>query len=125
MRILLDTHVFLWWLNDDEKLSAEGRAMIVSAVDVYVSSASIWEAAIKVGIGKLEVDVDQLVAQIKPNGFRELPITAMHAAMVKNLPGVHRDPFDRILVAQALVEPLRLVTCDAILKGYPALVEVI
>lgn len=125
MRILLDTHVFLWWLNDDEKLSAKGRAMIGSAVDVYVSSASIWEAAIKVGIGKLDVDIDQLVAQIKHSGFRELPITAVHAAMVKNLPEVHRDPFDRILVAQALAEPLRLVTCDGILKGYSALVEVI
>ena len=125
MRILLDTHVFLWWLNDDKKLSLQGRQLIISATEVYVSSASIWEAAIKAGIGKLEVDIDQLVVEIKGSGFKELPISAVHAAMVKNLPEVHRDPFDRILVAQALAEPLRLITSDGILKSYPALVEVI
>ncbi|MBC7416309.1 MAG: type II toxin-antitoxin system VapC family toxin [Herminiimonas sp.] len=103
----------------------DSRAVIVSATEVYVSSASIWEAAIKVGIGKLDVDLDELAAEIKRSGFKELPITARHAAMVKNLPEVHRDPFDRILVAQALAEPLRFVTCVGILKGYPALADVI
>lgn len=125
MRILLDTHVYLWWLQDHPSLSAMARARIVSASKVYVSSASIWEASIKAGIGKLEVDVEQLVAEIPRCGFEELPITAAHAAMVTRLPDLHRDPFDRILVAQALCEPVRLVTADAILGAYSELVETI
>lgn len=125
MRLLLDTHVYLWWLQDNPKLSKEGRSKIVSASDVYVSSASIWEATIKAGIGKLDVDVNELVAEIANSGFQELPISARHAAMVARLPDIHRDPFDRILVAQALCEPLRFLTVDGILKGYSELVEVI
>jgi PIN domain nuclease of toxin-antitoxin system len=92
---------------------------------VYVSSASIWEATIKAGIGKLEVDVNQLVAEIESSGFQELPISAKHAATVAQLPDIHRDPFDRILVAQALSEPLRFLTADGILGRYSELVEVI
>ena len=125
MRILLDTHVYLWWLQDHPNLSAAARTKIVAATDVYVSSASIWEAAIKVGIGKLEVDIDQLLAEIDNSGFRELPVSARHAALVTRLPDIHRDPFDRILVAQALCEPLRLLTADSILQGYSELVEAI
>lgn len=125
MRILLDTHVYLWWLQDHPKLSTAGRDKIVAASEVYVSSASIWEATIKAGIGKLEVDIHQLVAEISNSGFQELPISAKHAAMVAQLPDIHRDPFDRILVAQALCEPLRLLTADGILSGYSELIEVI
>jgi PIN domain nuclease of toxin-antitoxin system len=125
MRILLDTHVYLWWLEDHPSLSEAARAKIVSASEVYVSSASIWEAAIKVSIGKLEVDVNQLVAEIENGGFHELPVSATHAAMVAQLPDIHRDPFDRILVAQALCEPLRLLTADRILSGYSELIETI
>lgn len=125
MRILLDTHVLLWWLNDDPKLSEEGRALIVEAQEAYVSSASIWEAAIKAGLGKLDVDIDLLAAEIARGGFTELPITFAHAAMVRTLPELHRDPFDRILIAQAIVEPLHLITSDAILTRYPALVKVV
>lgn len=125
MRILLDTHVYLWWLQDHPKLSTAGRDKIVAASEVYVSSASIWEATIKAGIGKLEVDINQLVAEIANSGFQELPISAKHAAMVAQLPDIHRDPFDRILVAQALCEPLRLLTADGILSGYSELIEVI
>jgi PIN domain nuclease of toxin-antitoxin system len=125
MRLLLDTHVYLWWLQDHPKLSKEGRARIIDASEVYISSASIWEASIKVGIGKLEVDTNQLVTEIANSGFQELPIAAKHAAMVMRLPDIHRDPFDRILIAQALCEPLRLLTVDDILKGYSELVDVI
>lgn len=125
MRILLDTHVYLWWLQDHPKLSKAGRERIISASEVYVSSASIWEATIKASIGKLEVDVNQLVAEIENSGFQELPISAKHAATVAQLPDIHRDPFDRILVAQALSEPLRFLTADGILGGYSELVEVI
>ena len=125
MRILLDTHIYLWWLQDHDNLSKAARARIIAATDVYVSSASIWEASIKVGIGKLDVDIDQLVAEIDNSGFRELPVSARHAAMVTRLPDMHRDPFDRILVAQALCEPLRLLTADTILCGYSELVEAV
>lgn len=125
MQLLLDTHVYLWWLDDNAKLSQAGRDMIVAASEVYVSSASIWEAAIKSGIGKLDVDINRLVAEIANLGFRELPVLAKHAAMVTRLPGIHRDPFDRILIAQALCGPLRFLTTDAILRGYSELVEVV
>ena len=125
MRILLDTHIYLWWLQDHPKLSKTARDRIVSASEVYVSSASIWEATIKTGIGKLEVDVQQLAAEIENSGFKELAISAKHAAAVARLPDIHRDPFDRILIAQALCEPLRLLTADAILSGYSELVEVV
>lgn len=125
MRILLDTHIYLWWLQDHPKLSKTARDRIISASEVYVSSASIWEATIKTGIGKLEVDVQQLVTEIENSGFKELGISAKHAAAVVPLPDIHRDPFDRILIAQALCEPLRLLTADAILSGYSELVEVV
>jgi PIN domain nuclease of toxin-antitoxin system len=125
MRILLDTHVFLWWLGDDPKLSARAREHIVMATEVFVSSASIWEASIKAGLGKLEVDIDRLVSEIGGNGFRELPVTAQHAAAVRRLPELHRDPFDRMLVAQSLSEPLRLLTADRMLSAYSELVDVL
>ena len=125
MRILLDTHVYLWWLQDHPKLSKAGRDRIVSASEVYVSSASIWGATMKAGIGKLEVDVKQLVTEIENSGFKELSISARHAAAVARLPDIHRDPFDRILIAQALCEPLRFLTADSILSGYSELVEII
>jgi PIN domain nuclease of toxin-antitoxin system len=88
-------------------LSGQAKSKIANAAEVYVSSASIWEASIKAGIGKLDVDVDELVMQIEASGFRELPISARHAAAVRSLPGLHNDPFDRLLVAQAICEPLR------------------
>lgn len=125
MRLLLDTHVYLWWLADDPSLSARGKSMIASATEVYVSSASIWEASIKAGIGKLDVDIDELVMQIEVSGFLELPIRSKHAAAVRLLPPIHHDPFDRMLVAQAICEPLRFLTHDGKLKEYSELVEVI
>ncbi|MEB0032901.1 type II toxin-antitoxin system VapC family toxin [Undibacterium sp. RTI2.1] len=125
MRILLDTHVYLWWLQDSTQLSKSARHKIMTATEVYVSSASIWEVAIKVGIGKLDVDVDVLVAEIVKNGFQELSVTPVHAAKVRHLPVIHRDPFDRILIAQALCEPLQLLTADGILSGYSELIEMV
>jgi PIN domain nuclease of toxin-antitoxin system len=92
---------------------------------VYISSASIWELSIKTSIGKVEADLDQIVAEIAGSGFEELPISVRHAARVAQLPPLHRDPFDRILVAQALCEPLRLLTADRILGNYSELVEIV
>ena len=125
MRILLDTHVFLWYTKADRKLSTKSRSMIQNAIEVYVSSASIWEAAIKVRLGKLDVKIDDLVKAISSSGFLELPITAEHAAAVDRLSDLHRDPFDRILLAQAITEPLTFLTADEILKDYSRLVTII
>jgi len=125
MRWLLDTHIFLWCVNDDSSLTKEARKKIYDATEVYVSSASIWEAAIKIGLNKLQANVDDLIAAITESGFVELPISVRHAAGVTRLANIHRDPFDRILIAQAMAEPLRLITADVSLKDYSELVEVI
>ncbi|MGC2946449.1 type II toxin-antitoxin system VapC family toxin [Burkholderia ambifaria] len=118
MRLLLDTHIFLWIVTNDPKLSARARKLISGADERFVSSASIWEAAIKAGLGKLDIDVDRLIGSINTSGVRELPVRAVHGAAVRDLPHHHRDPFDRLLVAQARHEPLQLVTADAQLARY-------
>ncbi|MDN7182715.1 type II toxin-antitoxin system VapC family toxin [Caballeronia sp. SEWSISQ10-4 2] len=122
MRLLLDTHIYLWAVTDSRKLSKQARKLITDADEVFVSSASIWEASIKVGLGKLDADVNLLVAEIDASGFKELPVRAVHAALVSDLPDIHRDPFDRLLIAQALSEPLRLMTADSHLGAYTELV---
>lgn len=125
MRLLLDTQIFLWFLEDTRKLGKLPRSLIAEADEVMVSAASIWEAAIKAGIGKLDVAAEDLAAGIAASGFSELPIRANHAALVQTLPHHHRDPFDRILIAQAMTEPLQLITADALLKQYSELVTVV
>ena len=122
MRLLLDTQVYLWYLADSPKLSAKARSEITSAEHVFVSAASVWEAAVKAQIGKLDVAPDDLVAGIGASGFAELPVSAQHAARVVTLQQQHRDPFDRLLVAQAIHEPLHLLTADATLRRYSELV---
>jgi len=122
MRLLLDTHIYLWAVTDNPKLTKAARKMITEADEVFVSSASIWEASIKAGLGKLDVDVNLLVTEIDASGFKELPVRAVHAALIRDLPDIHRDPFDRLLVAQALSEPLRLLTADGHLAAYTDLV---
>jgi PIN domain nuclease of toxin-antitoxin system len=125
MRILLDTQLYLWFVADSTQLSSKARKYIIDAEEVFVSAASIWEAAIKIGLGRLEVSVDDLIQGIEASGFIELPITARQSATVANLPSHHRDPFDRLLIAQALHEPLRLLTVDASLRPYSDLVELV
>ena len=125
MRLLLDTNILIWWLQDDPKLSKLARSRIVAASEVFVSSASIWEAAIKANLGKLDVDVAVLISQLSRNRFSELAISHRHAAMVAQLPDIHRDPFDRMLVVQAICEPLRLLTSDRTLASYSDLLEVV
>ncbi len=122
MRLLLDTHIYLWIVSDNKKLSKAARKLINEADEVFVSSASIWEASIKIGLGKLDADINQLVSDIEPCGFKELPVKAVHAALVRTLPDIHRDPFDRLLIAQAMSEPLRFLTADAHLSAYTDLV---
>lgn len=125
MRLLLDTHVFLWCIKNDRRLSKAIRSKILHATEVYVSSASIWEAMIKIKLKKLQGDVNQMVEAIAESGFLELPITIHHAAATSHLPDIHRDPFDRILIAQAIFEPLTFLTADVELKKYSELVEII
>ncbi len=125
MRILLDTHIYLWWLTDSPRLSQAAKQTIATATEVYISSASIWEAGIKITAGKLEADIDDLIEGIQANGFTELPITAKHSKQAARLPDIHRDPFDRTLVAQSLCEPLRLLTADEQILKYSELVDLV
>ncbi|MBB2930656.1 type II toxin-antitoxin system VapC family toxin [Paraburkholderia silvatlantica] len=122
MRLLIDTHIFLWAMSGDKQLTKNAEAIMLSAEAVFVSAASIWEIEIKSGIGKLDADVNELVARMEEAGFRELPVTVAHAAAVRDLPDIHRDPFDRLLVAQAITEPLRLLTNDDTVGRYSELV---
>jgi PIN domain nuclease of toxin-antitoxin system len=125
MRLLLDTHVFLWAVTSSRQLKANARAYLASAQAVYVSAASIWEIALKSRLGKIEGDPEALAMAIQASGFQELPISAAHAAAVAKLPLHHADPFDRLLLAQAFAEPLRLVTADRTLAAYGGAVEVL
>ena len=121
MRLLLDTHVFLWALTDDERLGSDVRGSLVDPrTSAFVSAASIWECAIKRGLGQLQLaDGVHLAAAAQDVGFSPLAITGDHAVATEGLPDLHRDPFDRILIAQALVESLTLVTADEMIRSYP------
>lgn len=122
MRLLLDTHVLLWVMADDSNLSPAARATINAAETVYASSISIWEVGIKTGLGKLKIDVGAFAKQLQVAGFEPLNITWSHAEMVRHLPDIHRDPFDRMLIAQAVSEPLKFMTADKLLTQYSELV---
>lgn len=119
MRLLLDTHAVLWWQVDDPRLSARARHAIQSADLVWVSAASAWEVAIKVALGRLRV-TEPFAITVAADDFSELPVTMAHAACLQTLPAHHADPFDRILVAQALVEGATLVSRDTALGVYGA-----
>ena len=121
MRLLLDTHILLWALNDDPRLSGKTRKLIENAADVYVSAATFWEMAIKVGVGKLAVDLDEIREYCLESGFVELPITSEHAIAVKDLEHHHKDPFDRLIIATALSEPMKLLTADPQVAQYTSL----
>jgi PIN domain nuclease of toxin-antitoxin system len=125
VRLLLDTGVLLWVAADSPRLTDAARARIESAEFVFVSSVSIWEIAIKAGLGRLDIDPAQVVADMTRAGIRELPVTWRHAMTVRMLAAHHRDPFDRLLIAQAISEPLRLITSDAQLCAYSDLVTLV
>jgi len=119
--LLLDTHVVLWALTDDPRLSQRARALIEDpANDVLVSAASVWEIAIKhaLGRGDMPISGDQALDWFRQAGYQLLPIAPEHAAAVEHLPDHHRDPFDRLLVSQAIAEPLRLLTHDPLVLRY-------
>ena len=122
MRLLLDTPIFLWAAIGSTSLNAKARRTIENAEAVFVSAASIWEIAIKSRLGKIKADPDALIAAIDQSGFSDLPISVVHAAGVAKLPLLHNDPFDRLLIAQAMMEPLRFLTADSSLRPYTDLV---
>ncbi len=119
MRVLLDSHAYLWWLIDDAQLS-EGARSVISAPEsiVHVSAATIWELSIKAALGRLDLGGVDLSSEIALNDFVELPITAAHAKSAGALPRHHDDPFDRMLIAQAGVEGLTCVTRDQAFERY-------
>ena len=117
MRLLLDIHVILWWLADDPTLSDELKATLDSEPDVYLSPVSAWEVTIKQALGKISEPAD-LPERVRDSEFREMPIRMSHAVMAGRLPDHHRDPFDRMLVAQARCEDLTLVTRDRDIQRY-------
>jgi len=119
VRLLLDTHVFLWWLQDSPRLGPEARRAIANPKSiVHVSAASIWEVSIKAALGRLELERARLEDEVVANGFIDLPIQAKHAWQAGQLPLRHDDPFDRMLIAQARIEALTLVTKDPAFRKY-------
>lgn len=121
MNLLLDTHVALWAITDSPKLPKKARELIESPkASVWISAATIWEIAIKhsLGRGDMPISGQDALRYFRDAGYRFLPIEPEHAAAVEDLPAHHADPFDRILVAQALVDPMRLITRDAIVARY-------
>lgn len=125
MRILLDTQIALWALTGSPRLGALAQGLIEDpANEIYVSTASVWEIAIKHALGRGDMPISgQRAAELFTEAsYRELPVAWRHAATVDTLPAIHNDPFDRILVAQALAEPMRLLSRDATLAGYGAMV---
>ena len=115
MKLLLDTHTFLWFIEDNPRLSAEAKSLLESDVELLISAASLWEIAIKVSTGKLTLNQpykEFIPDQLTKNGMGLLPISVEHLALVSALPFHHRDPFDRLLIAQASIEELPIVSID-------------
>ena len=125
MNLLLDTHIYLWWLIDSPALSERAHRMIEDADQVFVSVVSFWEAGIKWRAGKLSVAPEVLVEGMNQNGLVSLPVNLAHTLQFSQLPDHHRDPFDRMLVAQTIAEPMFLVTSDRALAAYSDLVRLV
>lgn len=123
MKLLLDTHAFLWFVAGDERLSQRAkRAMEDDEAELFLSAASVWEMAIKSSLGRLSLSlpVAEYVADKLENGFRILSVDWNHAAAVEKLPFHHRDPFDRLLIAQAATEKMPIITADPVFRVYKA-----
>ena len=122
MKLLLDTHLLLWAAGPWERLSEVARAMIEAPDnELFFSAASLWEIAIKNGLGRddFQVDARSLRRALLDNGYHELPISSAHTVAIDVLPALHKDPFDRLLLAQAMVEGITLLTADAVVAQYP------
>ena len=124
MRLLLDSHAYLWWLADDARLTERARTAIADSRSiVHVSAATIWELAIKAALGRIDTGGADITEEIAANGFVELPISARHAAQAGGLPRHHDNPFDRMLIAQALSEELTLITRDPAFRAYEVAIQ--
>ena len=122
MKLLLDTHAFIWWDSDPTQLSAQALAALRDPTnEVWLSVASVWEMVIKAQLGKLtlRLPLAEVVRQQQANGLRALPVTLAHVLAVEGLPPIHKDPFDRVLIAQASVEGAELVSADHVVRQYP------
>jgi PIN domain nuclease of toxin-antitoxin system len=121
MKILIDTHAFLWFVNGSSQLSTDAKSLLESEVDLLLSVASLWEIAIKTSLGKLTLPgvYGQFIPQqILQNEIEVLPISLEHLTVIATLPFHHRDPFDRLLIAQAMVEQVSIVSIDAVFDSY-------
>ncbi len=122
MKLLLDTHLLLWAAGSPDQLPPKARTMLEDpANELLFSAASLWEITIKRSLGRADFQVDARVLRrgLLDNGYLELPITSEHAVFIESLPTIHKDPFDRILVAQATVEGITLLTADVLVAQYP------
>ena len=119
MNLLLDTHVIIWWLNNSPKLSSVHRDHIQNLQNIcYISSATIWEISIKSQLGKITIPINY-IDELKKQGFIELPIRWHHSDYIRTLPNIHRDPFDRLLIAQAITENMIVLSNDEFVRRYP------
>jgi PIN domain nuclease of toxin-antitoxin system len=121
MKLLLDTHLLLWAAGQPARLSSAARALLDDPQnELFFSSASLWEVSIKRGLGRNDFRVDPRLLRrgLLDNGYSELPITSEHAVSIDSLPSIHKDPFDRILVAQSIVEGITLLTADPVVAQY-------
>jgi PIN domain nuclease of toxin-antitoxin system len=121
MKLLLDTHTFIWFVEDDEKLPSSTKNQIEDIDnEILVSIVSLWEIAIKTSLGKLEIsnDIPSMIKKIEMNGFTILPIFPEHTVCVSTLPFHHRDPFDRMLISQSITENIRIISKDGVFGEY-------
>lgn len=128
MKLLLDTHLLLWAAGQPDRLPAAARALIEKAEnELFFSAVSLWEIVIKRGLGREDFKVDARLLRrgLLDNGYSELPIGSEHIVAVEGLPPIHKDPFDRVLLAQAQVEGIALLTADQILAQYPGPVQLV
>lgn len=128
MKLLLDTHLLLWAAGQPDRLSADARGLIESAQnELFFSAANLWEIVIKRGLGRADFKVDARLLRrgLLDNGYSELPIASEHVVAIEGLPSIHKDPFDRVLLAQAQVEGITLLTADPALAEYPGPVRLV
>jgi PIN domain nuclease of toxin-antitoxin system len=124
LRLLLDTNALLWALSGSQRIRPVEAQLLAPESEVFVSAVSFWEIAVKASIGKLAASVSEIRRAAQASGFLELSLQGSHAEVLANLPLHHRDPFDRMIVAQAITEPMRLLTGDRQLSAYSELVQV-
>jgi PIN domain nuclease of toxin-antitoxin system len=125
MRLLLDTHVLLWVLADSPQINQVKPLILSNETEIYISTASWWELAIKISIGKIDIKLDEIRVAAADSGFIDLPVLGAHTQALLSLQLLHRDPFDRMLVAQAISEPMQLLTNDTALQAYSNLVTIV